>query len=52
MSDNRALDAFGTKLLNIFWALGVHKKNEARYWASTGVLKVTVNGDNLVEQVL
>ena len=29
-----------------------HHYIEARYWASTGVLKVTVNGDNLIEQVL
>ena len=26
-----------------------HHYIEARYWASTGVLKVTVNGDSLVE---
>ena len=29
-----------------------HHYIEARYWSSSGVLKVTVNGDNLVEQVL
>ena len=29
-----------------------HHYIEARYWAGTGVLKVTVNGDNLIEQVL
>ena len=29
-----------------------HHYIEARYWASTGELKVTVNGDNLIEQVL
>ena len=29
-----------------------HHYIEARYWSSSGVLKVTVNGDNLVEQVI
>ncbi len=29
-----------------------HHYIEARYWASSGVLKVTVNGDSLIEQVL
>ena len=29
-----------------------HHYIEARYWASSGALKVTVNGDSLIEQVL
>ncbi len=29
-----------------------HHYIEARYWASSGQLKITVNGDALVEQVL
>ena len=29
-----------------------HHYIEARYWASSGVLKVTVNGDKLIEQAL
>ena len=29
-----------------------HHYIEAKYWASSRLLKVTVNGDNLIEQVL
>ena len=29
-----------------------HHYIEARYWASSRILKVTVNGDRLIEQVL
>ena len=29
-----------------------HHYIEARYWASSRILKVTVNGDSLIEQVL
>ena len=29
-----------------------HHYIEARYWASSGVLKVTVNGESLIDQLL